>query len=529
MFCEGCHAGRGTTAGGATSLLRVVAQRETNLDARSAKRAGVYVQHAAEQPGTFFHADQAQPGRTPQVAGGNADAVVVHAQQQVRSAHADQHVGHASARVLVYVVDGFLHDPEQAELLFVVEPGRVFDAAAQPQSTAGVALDAERVQRAGQAGEAQDAGVQLMRNGPDVIGDRQQLVLQFHHAGPFLQRNVVAQRAEPDRDRGQRLVDVIVQVARDARAFFFLHHQHAPGHFAQASVSALQFDPAGQLLLGECAQEQQREAGAQGPGLAGEQVAVDRPEAERPQAFHAELHAEHCYRQHGDRGAGNAEHDQRPDQQGNRRQGQQRGHHAVLPVHRPQHHQQAEQHHGQRHRIPAPAVAALRGVDDADHVDQRRHQHQVAHRAGQGQFAQCSRTACAAAPALGQRIPPGAAQRQQHAGQQQEETQVAIIFQRGAFAPPAQQQPCHHTHHGEFAQAGQQARQRGHRDQRQGEHGADAGGQHAGPPLVTRGDQQEAQQQWAGYPDHVQVQLLGQQGRQPLAQDAADQQGQGKC
>jgi len=60
--------------------------------------------------------------------------------------------------------------------------------------------------------------MQLVREATNVVGDTEQAILQaFDAAAAFVAGNAL-EPAQFDRDGRERLIDVVVQVARDARA-----------------------------------------------------------------------------------------------------------------------------------------------------------------------------------------------------------------------------------------------------------------------------------------------------------------------
>lgn len=132
----------------------------------------------------------------------------------------------------------FLRHPKQAQGEVWIDRAKIVGGAeGHLNGVAFFDLRAETAQGGDKARVLHHARMQFMRQGPDGLRQRRGSLLKVCDRVPdFAWRmqlaNLVLEPAHHDAETGQLLADIIVQLARDARALLFLRVDQAAGQIA---------------------------------------------------------------------------------------------------------------------------------------------------------------------------------------------------------------------------------------------------------------------------------------------------------
>src|SRR5438067_3296277 len=206
--------------------------RDVEPDTGAAPRRGGDGQLATDQPRAFGHPAQADAAAVAvdRVRRVESMAVVADAQlDAVRREDAQLEIDIGRARVLRRVRERLLDDPVDDRLLVLGDRLRCA-LPVQQRLDAGLLAEAREL-----ALDRGDQAEVIERRRPQLAGQAQELLhrlvderLELCHLARQRLRHVLADRLQSQQDRGQRLVDLVVEVAREPPAVLLLRAQHEP-------------------------------------------------------------------------------------------------------------------------------------------------------------------------------------------------------------------------------------------------------------------------------------------------------------
>ena len=230
------------TRGRCAALIRILLLYGHPGDDPGALAGGALdVERAAHQAHAFAHAGEAEVHPLSGMPGLEPDAVVGDGEEQPVADLAKRDVRAACSRVAGHIAQRLLSDPEQAERGVLGERARqraevrgdVELAPARPPS-------ALRAQRLGESQLLQDRGVQLVGQRVDVLAQAHQPFADgLHGLGLLSVRSGEFGAADLDRQHGEPLAHVVVQLAREQGALLFLGADEAAAQFARLLLGPL--------------------------------------------------------------------------------------------------------------------------------------------------------------------------------------------------------------------------------------------------------------------------------------------------
>ena len=209
---------------------------------------------ASDEPDTLLHARQAEARgrRAAQPREVEAQAVVAHAQLEVRGSGGQGHPDVAGARVAEHVGDGLLSDPEgrgldlgRERLSLALLDGQM--GAGLPRVSGRRTSATPRGGRCGRGWRGADRGP-----GPAPAGWRgPRSGRRFRRLPSRSQASGLAEGLEVDLHDGEHLADLVVELTGDVPPLLFLRRHQAPREPAHGLVLLAP-------LFDECRQEHQR-------------------------------------------------------------------------------------------------------------------------------------------------------------------------------------------------------------------------------------------------------------------------------
>ena len=149
--------------------------------------------------------------------------------------------------MLADVVQCFLGDPVQAQRDVGLDRGDVGDGVTRDGDAMEFAkLRAQRVHRRHESGMLQQAGMQVVRDVPDLLRQRRGVALDGAERGDDglvvdASEQLALEAAHRYGQGGNPLADVIMQIARDARALGFLRGDQPAEQLGDLAVAGLVF------------------------------------------------------------------------------------------------------------------------------------------------------------------------------------------------------------------------------------------------------------------------------------------------
>jgi hypothetical protein len=139
-----------------------------------------------------------------------------------------------------HVVQRLLCHAEQAERLVLPDDGRQrIEVRRQVEPALANPPFAFRPERLGQAELPQDRGVQLVRQRVDVLAEaNERRAYRLHRSGLRAVRHGKLRATDVDRQQGEPLRHVVVQLTREQRAFVLMGTDQAPAEVAHFVVGA---------------------------------------------------------------------------------------------------------------------------------------------------------------------------------------------------------------------------------------------------------------------------------------------------
>ena len=212
---------------------RPLAGRRTQLEAATGER------------NALLHADKpearAAGGAPPNRLEIEAASVIAHRQCQAPARRKEPHPQIMGISMPQHVIDCFLGNAKTGGLGIGVELVRRFCGVEMRGDAGDASLAIEvRAQRRGQTKIVQLRRTQAERELPDALQRLLHRLDALRHARAQRRVACALQRLELYLERREYLADVVVQIARQAAAFFLLHFQQAAGEPAQPLVRELE-------------------------------------------------------------------------------------------------------------------------------------------------------------------------------------------------------------------------------------------------------------------------------------------------
>ncbi len=204
-------------------------------DRRAPAGRALDVERAVHQPHPFAHARQAEAPSSLRLRRIEADAVVADGKEQTVVHLPQGDVSGARTGVAGHVVQRLLRHAEQAERrLFPDDAGSGSDLQREFERAPAALPFALRPQRLGEAELVQDRRVQLVGQGVDVLAEAHEPLAKRSHR--LCLRSVGSGElgaADLDRQHGDPLRQVVVQLAREQRALLLVGADQTPAQVVQ--------------------------------------------------------------------------------------------------------------------------------------------------------------------------------------------------------------------------------------------------------------------------------------------------------